>query len=66
MGDRYDVLPGVPHRATPLDGKKYRGSSWCKVSVKRIFIWGGHDLQISGLGHRLTSAAGLTNAFNPS
>ena len=44
VGDRYDVLPGVPHRVTPLDGKNV-GSSWCRVSVKRIFIWGGHDLQ---------------------
>jgi mannose-6-phosphate isomerase-like protein (cupin superfamily) len=24
VGDRYDVLPGVPHRVTPLDGKKCR------------------------------------------
>ena len=37
VGERYDVLPGVPHRVTPLDGKNV-GSSWCRVSVKRIFI----------------------------
>ena len=24
LGDRYDVPPGVPHRVTPLDGKKCR------------------------------------------
>ena len=24
VGERYDVLPGVPHRVTPLDGKKCR------------------------------------------
>lgn len=24
VGDRYDVNPGVPHRVTPLDGKKCR------------------------------------------
>jgi len=24
VNDRYDVLPGVPHRVTPLDGKKCR------------------------------------------
>jgi mannose-6-phosphate isomerase-like protein (cupin superfamily) len=24
VGDRYDVLPGVPHRVTPLAGKKCR------------------------------------------
>jgi len=24
VGERYDVSPGVPHRVTPLDGKKCR------------------------------------------
>jgi mannose-6-phosphate isomerase-like protein (cupin superfamily) len=24
VGERFDVLPGVPHRVTPLDGKKCR------------------------------------------
>ena len=24
VGDRYDVSPGVPHRVTPLNGKKCR------------------------------------------
>jgi len=26
--------------------EKSVGSSWCRVSVKRIFIWGDHDFAI--------------------
>jgi mannose-6-phosphate isomerase-like protein (cupin superfamily) len=44
IGDRYDVLPGVAHRVTPLDGKKCRLVLVQGVG-KADFHRGSHDSQ---------------------